>query len=77
MTNLNKVTPNRDIGKSFKTLEEYDCKEEKSRRLQLIFYPESMGGGLAVSNNSEHGKWEAIIPDTVGEFMWKIACGKK
>lgn len=60
---------------SAKMLREYDCKEEKSRVLYSSFHSEKMGEGEAVFSDSDPDKWMQIEPDSIGEDMWKIACG--
>ena len=58
--------------------EEYDCKEEKSRILAFTWFAGKMGNGKVVYSNSDTGdKWSPISPGSVGETLWKIACGKK
>jgi hypothetical protein len=56
---------------------EYDCKEEKVRMLAISALSGQMGKGKAVYNNSDTSKWSPISPGSVGEALWKIACGKK
>ena len=56
---------------------EYDCKEEKSRSLAFTWFSGKMGSGKVVYSDSFPGKWSPISPGSVGEALWKIACGKK
>ena len=56
---------------------EYDCKEEKKRLLAFTNFSGKMGSGKVVYSDSFPGKWSPISPGSVGEALWKIACGKK
>ena len=56
---------------------EYDCKEEKVRSLALTTFSGQMGNGTVNYTDSDTGKWSPVAPDSVGETVWKIACGKK
>ena len=57
---------------------EYDCKEEKVRQLAFTWFDGQMGSGKVVYNTSETSmKWSPIQPGSIGEALWKVACGKK
>ena len=57
---------------------EYDCKEEKRRLLAFTWFDGKMGSGKVVHNTSETSmKWSPLQPGSIGEALWKIACGKK
>ena len=61
-----------------KSQREYDCKEEKERILAFSWFDGQMGNGKVVFSLSETSmKWSPIEPGSVGETLWKIACGKK
>ena len=63
---------------SEKVQNEYDCKEEKTRILAFTRFNRQMGNGKAFYNTSETSmKWRPISPGSIGEALWKIACGKK
>ena len=67
-------------GKSYlsdKGQEEYDCKEEKRRILAFAWFEGQMGNGKVVYSDSDPGKWTPIGPGSIGETLWKIACGKQ
>ena len=56
---------------------EYDCKEEKRRLLAFTWFDGQMGSGKVVySNGNVRDEWSPIQPGSIGEAMWKIACGK-
>ena len=62
---------------SFKKRNEYGCAEESLRTLGVIHYSGNMGSGMAVTSNSDEGKWKRVPPGSVGEALWKVACGKQ
>jgi hypothetical protein len=62
---------------SFKKRNEYSCEEERLRTLAVMHYSGNMGSGMVVSSNSDIGKWKRVPPGSVGEALWKFACGKK
>ena len=67
-------------GKSYlsdKGQQEYDCKEEKMRQLALQMFDGKMGQGKAVYSDNDTVKWVPIAPGSIGEVLWKAACGKK
>ena len=60
------------------THHEYDCEENTLRMLDIALYSGNMGSGVAIYvNNNMKMETESIIPNTVGETIFKIACGKK
>ena len=62
---------------SMKLQYEYDCKQERSRKIAHNFHLENMGGGEAAYSDSEPGKWEPINPGSIRETLWKFACGQR
>jgi len=63
------------------THSEYDCEEETSRMLDVFMYSENMRQGKIVnslSNIKNDGiSISSIIPGTIQEALFKIACSKK
>ena len=56
---------------------EYDCKEEISRMLTLNYYSKNMGqGDIVYMSGNLHVEFEPIPPGSVGETLFKVACGK-
>jgi len=55
---------------------EFDCAEERSRVLELKGFSGNMGSGTVVYTTSQVGKWVPVMPGTVGQTVWKLACGK-
>ena len=64
---------------SMKRLDGYDCRSETTAPITVSYFSGSMGSGSLVFTytvkNSEL-EWEPIIPSSIGEKHWKIACGK-
>lgn len=56
---------------------EYDCKEERTRRLAFSFHSGNMSGVETVYINSDSGNWTPVAPGSINELLWKIACGKR
>lgn len=60
---------------STKSQWEHDCTEERNRLLFITVYSGHMGSGKRNSSASGPSNWEPIIPGTVGETSWGVACG--
>jgi hypothetical protein len=56
---------------------EFDCAEERRRVLALTEFSGNMGSGTVVYTNSEVGKWQPVVPSSIGQLLWKFACAKK
>ena len=57
---------------------EYDCKGETLRLLDLFWYTGNMGQGAPVFSNTNIKKEPiSIIPETIHESLFNIACDKK
>jgi len=56
---------------------EYDCKYKQHRILAFTGFSGNMGNGEVVHSfpESESDKWLQIKPESVGEVLWKFACG--
>ncbi len=70
----------KDMGDAYlsaKDLNEYDCKEMKSRRRASSQYSGNMGSGKVVYSDSFTTKWKPVPPDSGVEILWKFACVKK
>ncbi len=67
-------------GKTFlsaKLQHEYDCKDSQRRTLQSSLYSGWKGGGTVVLFGTNPAPWRPVSAGTVGETLWKMACGKK
>jgi hypothetical protein len=56
---------------------EFDCAEGLSRVLALKEFSGNMGSGTMVRTNSQVGKWIAVMPGSIGQSVWKVACDKE
>ena len=62
---------------SVKMLNEYDCKEIKSRTIFYSWHSENMGAGISIrTKDSPKAKWEPILPRSDGKISQRIACLK-
>jgi hypothetical protein len=69
-----------EVGLSFLSITvqtEWDCAEKRHRPLAFIRYSGQMGSGKMVNTESLANIWEPVAPDTLGQRMFKVACGKK
>ena len=60
---------------SSKAQNEFDCAEELQRELAVTWFSGNMGNGNGVWNNSDETKWRPVAPGSVGQGVWKFACG--
>ncbi len=63
--------------RSSRLLFEYDCKALRARGVGMMLYSGVMGTGEVVYSSDDIYKWSAIVPDSFGGKLRKIACGKK
>lgn len=62
---------------SIKSQFEYDCAEDRQRKLASLMLSGHMGRGKVIVNSLDEGKWNPIVPDSVNKTLWKYACDKK
>ncbi len=62
--------------KSTMSYSEYDCEEKRLRRLSSSWRSDAMGKGNVVFSNHDPSEWIAIPPNSRGERLWSVACGK-
>ena len=60
---------------SSKAQNEFDCAEERQRELAVTWFSGKMGNGNGVWNNSDETNWRPVAPGSVGDGVWKFACG--
>ncbi len=73
-------TDAREGYKSSKALWKYNCKDETQAIVSILHTSGSMGNGDIVWSDSYKESeliWRPIVPESLGENLWKIACGKK
>jgi hypothetical protein len=57
---------------------EYDCEKATAREIEHSLYSENMGAGkLVFSQNNIKTESIPIVPKTIKETLFKIACGKQ
>ena len=56
---------------------EYDCKEDRMRRLYATMHSANMGRGDVVDSHPIHEAWQSVPLGSLNEQLWKFACGKK
>ena len=59
---------------SQKALVEYDCAEKQSRGMVVSLHEGHMGEGKIIYADESPHDWEPIVPETLGEELWKVAC---
>lgn len=65
-------------GKSYMSIAgetEYDCKKIQVRTLHATFHSGNMGKGKVTLTDSMPGEWLPVVPSSIGEVLWKTACG--
>jgi hypothetical protein len=62
---------------SMKSLTEYDCQDEKLRKLQITGYSGHMGNGKITRREDIPSRWNYIAPESVGASGFELVCGKK
>ncbi|MCX7142237.1 MAG: hypothetical protein NT123_14425 [Proteobacteria bacterium] len=56
---------------------EYDCKDERARKLTFLSHSRSMGGGVMVEGDWHPQAWEPPPSGGVLDYLRKVACGKQ
>lgn len=72
-SSVQKVVGNKFL--SQKSQEEYKCNAKQVKMLYYSWHSENMGGG-AFTENRPQMDWAPVAPESMGEVMWKLACGK-
>ena len=62
---------------SLKRQDEFDCKESRTRPLQIAAYPKPMAEGTPVATEKSSADWSAPAPQSIGEKLLKVACAKE
>ena len=55
---------------------EFDCVEERTRRISLTYFSGNMGSGTVVYSDADEQKWEPVQPQSVALRLWTVACKK-
>lgn len=73
-----KKLQNDGVGESYwsnKSQNEYNCNEESSRVIYYTDHTEKMGDGKVAYIGDRVSNWKPISPESMGEALWKVACG--
>lgn len=62
---------------SQKTLQEYDCKEERARILDVLRYAENMGSGEVARVDSDSDEWKSVRAGSTLAVLREFACGNR
>ena len=62
---------------SYKYQGEYDCQNETDTALAGVFLSGNMGSGQVMGTSFKRSDPMPVSPGSMGEEMWKIACGKQ
>ncbi len=63
--------------RSQKSRQEYDCKEERARILDVLRYAENMGGGEEARADSDPDEWKPARPGSTLAMLRAFACGNR
>jgi hypothetical protein len=55
---------------------EYNCKEQRARKLYYSWHSRHMGRGKVVSSDSDPSRWKPVLPGSGNEMFWEFACGR-
>ena len=55
---------------------EYDCTEERTRMLAYTWFSSNMGKGRVVYKTAEEQPWAPVVPRSIDQTLWKVACSK-
>ena len=56
---------------------EYDCNRQQMRTLYVSRHSGNMGEGEVIGSDANAGGWQLVMLGTIGDRMWRIACGKR
>ena len=56
---------------------EYDCTEARTRMLAYTWFSSNMGRGRVVYKTADEQQWEPVVPRSINQTLWKVACGKQ
>ena len=62
---------------SFQRHNEYNCTEPRTRMLAYTWFSSNMGRGRVVYKTAEEQPWEQIIPRSIEQTLWRVACDKQ
>jgi S1-C subfamily serine protease len=62
--------------RSLRSFNEVDCREERSRIIQITAFTGSMATGTILTTEYDAGRWQQVPPGTVGESMMRYVCAR-
>ena len=62
---------------SMKVQREYDCVGEQIRVLAMADFSGNMAEGKVVFSDFTQSNWVPVQPESMGQTLWKAACGKE
>jgi hypothetical protein len=62
---------------SMKLIREYDCAIEQIRVLAMADFSGNMAEGKVVFSDFTPSNWVPVQPESMGQTLWKAACGKE
>ncbi|WP_151805373.1 surface-adhesin E family protein [Acinetobacter junii] len=60
-----------------KKLHQFSCLDKKAKILAYVEYDKDGGVTSSAQRESKDAKYELVVPDTVGEDLWKVSCASK
>jgi hypothetical protein len=61
---------------SIQRYNEYDCTGGRTRMLAYTWYSSNMGRGRVVYKTTEEQPWASVVPRSIDQTLWKVACSK-
>lgn len=61
---------------SIQRYNEYDCTGGRTRMLAYTWFSSNMGRGRVVYKTAEEQPWASIVPRSIDQTLWKVACSK-
>jgi surface-adhesin protein E len=61
---------------SSKAQRQFDCVKQRTRLLAFTHFTGNMGSGNRVFSDLDESEWRPVASGSVGQSMWKVACGK-
>lgn len=55
---------------------EYNCTDPHTRMLAYTWFSSNMGQGRVVYKTAEEQQWAKVIPRSIDQALWKVACSK-
>ena len=62
---------------SSKALRQFDCLKQRTRLLAFGHFAGNMGSGNRVFSDADESEWKPVAAGSVGQALWRFACGKK